>query len=66
MYSTLWADTCHDVTASEVNGMIFSRCVLTHSFPIYTFSLPPENLRKPYGFLMFSKGRERVHWESMG
>ena len=65
MYSTLWADTCHDVK-SEVNGMIFSRCVLTHSFPIYTFSLPPENIRKPYGFLMFSKGKERVHWERMG
>ena len=66
MYSTLCANTCHDVTTSEVNGMIFSRCVLTHSFPIYTFSLPPENIRKPYGFLMFSKGRERVHWERMG
>ena len=27
---------------------------LTHSFPIH-----------PYGFLMFSVGRERVHWEQM-
>ena len=26
---------------------------------------PPENIRKPYDFLMFSGGRERVHWERM-
>ena len=25
----------------------------------------PEN-RKPYGSLMFSGGRERVHWEQLG
>ena len=66
MYSTLCADTCHGVRDSAVNGMNFLRCVLTHSFPIYTFSLPPENTRKPYGFLMFSKGRERVYWEHVG
>ena len=29
--------------------------VLTHSFPMHTFS-PPENIRKSYGFLMFSEG----------
>ena len=23
-------------------------------------------MRKPYGFLMLSGGRERVHWEQMG
>ena len=28
-----------------------------------TVRLPPENIRKPYGFLMFSGVRERVHWE---
>ena len=28
-----------------------------------TLSLPTENIRKPYSFLMFSGGRERVHWE---
>ena len=28
-----------------------------------TLFLPPENIRKPRGFLMFSGGRERVHWE---
>ena len=30
------------------------------------FSLPPENIRKPYGFLMLSGGRGRVHWQQMG
>ena len=29
-----------------------------------TLSLPPENIRKPYGFL-FLGGRERVHWQRM-
>ena len=47
MCSSLWTDTCHNVTTSEVNGMIFPRCVLTYLFPIYTFSLLPENIRKP-------------------
>ena len=28
-------------------------------------SVPPESIRKPYGFLMFSGGREKVHWEQM-
>ena len=28
-------------------------------------SLPPENIRKPYGFLTFSMGREMVHWEQI-
>ena len=31
-----------------------------------TLSLPPENIRKPYDFLMFSGDTERVHWEQMG
>ena len=26
----------------------------------------PENIRHPYRFLMFSGGREKVHWEKMG
>ena len=38
---------------------------LTHSFPLLPFSTP-EKIRKPYGFLMFSGGRGRVHWERMG
>ena len=39
------------------NKPICSQCI---------FSLPPENIRKPEGFLMFSEVRERVHWEQMG
>ena len=31
----------------------------------YTISLPSENIRKPYGFLMFSEVREKVHWERL-
>ena len=31
-----------------------------------TLSLPPENFRKSYGFMVFSGGKERVHWERMG
>ena len=27
--------------------------------------LPPESIREPYGFLMFSGDREKVHWEQM-
>ena len=29
--------------------------------PKYTLSLPPKNIRKPYGLLVFLGGRERVH-----
>ena len=31
-----------------------------------TLSLPPDKIIKPYGFLMFSGGRKRVHLERMG
>ena len=30
-----------------------------------TLSVPPEN-KKSSGFLMFSRGREKVYWEQMG
>ena len=33
------------------------------SFPMHSFSNPPGNIRKSYGFLIFSGCRERVHWE---
>ena len=39
---------------------------LTHLFLVHPFSTPPENIRKSYGFSMFSGVRERVHWEQMG
>ena len=29
-------------------------------------SLHSENIRKTYGFVMFSGNKERVHWEQMG
>ena len=38
---------------------------LTRSFPMQPFSTP-ENIRKSYGFLMFSGSGEKVHWEQMG
>ena len=27
---------------------------------------PLKTLQKPYGFFMFSEGRERMHWGQMG
>ena len=38
--------------------------LLTHCSQ-WTLSLPPENIRKPQGFL-FYRGIEKVHWERMG
>ena len=38
--------------------------ILTHLFPMH-FSQPPKNITEPYGFLMFSEGRERMCWERM-
>ena len=34
--------------------------------PNASFLLPPENIRKPSGIVMFSWGRESVHREQMG
>ena len=47
---------------TEINSQIDS---LNHSFPMHLFSTP-ENIRKPYGFLMLSAGRERVDKGSIG
>ena len=30
-----------------------------------TLPLPPENIRNSYGSMMFSGGRERLHWQKM-
>ena len=46
-----------DPLAITRNKLIRSQCIL---------SLTSENNKRPYGFLMFSGGRERVHWERMG
>ena len=35
---------------------------LTHLFPMHPFSI----VWKYYGFLMFSGGRKKVHWEQVG
>ena len=32
----------------------------------FSFSIPPENIRKPLGFLMFSGGIEKQHRAVMG
>ena len=45
------------VSYLHIYQLIYSQC---------TLSLPPENIRKPEGFLMFSGGSEKVHWEQMG
>ena len=37
---------------------------LTLFFPMFPFD-PPENIRKP-GFLMFSGGSKREHWQEKG
>ena len=39
--------------------------LLTHLFQIHPFSTP-ENIRNPYGFLMFSEVIERVQRKQMG
>ena len=42
-------------------------CILMLPIPSQsTLFLPPENIRKPYSFLMFSWCWERVHWKRMG
>ena len=41
------------------------RPLLTYLFPLHTFSTPWKH-QKIFGFLMFSGGRERVHWERKG
>ena len=36
---------------------------LTHSFPVHPFSTPLKHLPENIYTLMFSGGRERVHWK---
>ena len=42
-------------------GCIY-RPLLTYLFPLHPFSTPWKH-QKIFGFLMFSGGREKVHWE---
>ena len=52
--------------------LVFSCRQKNHKYQIYpicsqrTLSLPPESIRKPDGFFMFSGGRERMYWEQIG
>ena len=57
------------VNSDVVDAEFSANSVISLINPIFsqcTLFLPPENIRKPYGFLMFSGGRESVHWEQMG
>ena len=38
---------------------------LAHYSPML-LSIPPENIRKPKGFLMFSGGLDKQHWAVIG
>ena len=66
-FSTPWKHqktvTFCDVFRGVEKGCIENELVNSLRKPICfqcTLSLPPENISKPYGFLMFSRGRERV------
>ena len=39
--------------------------ILTHLFPVHLFSAPGKH-EEIVSFLMYSGGRERMHWEQMG
>ena len=39
--------------------------VLNQFVPNASFLHPPENIRKPYNFLIFPGGRERMRWKQM-
>ena len=54
-----------DLFKKNKDGKIKEQSCLRMRFQ-YTRSLPPGNIRKPLGFLMFSGGREKGHWERMG
>ena len=45
--------------AAEETFMSLGQPVCSHC----TLSLPPENIKNPDGFLIFSGNRERVHWK---
>ena len=41
-------------------------CLFNPFIPNAPFTYPPENIRKPFGFLMCLGAGERVHWERVG
>ena len=52
-------------TATQRNNLQSTIAIFNTLFPMHPFS-SPKNIRKPYGFLIFSGGRESVHWKQMG
>ena len=61
LYCSLYISTITlFASAKTFSWWFLTRLSLMHRF------LPHENIRKPQGFLIFSWGRERVHWEQMG
>ena len=47
-----------------INSNSLMNPFLIHLFLMHIFLLY-ENIERPYGFQMFSGGRERVYWEQM-
>ena len=50
-------------------GSCFYKCVnpfVPSASFLYSLETSEMLTSQPYGFLMFSGGRERVHWEQMG
>ena len=68
-FYNLWSSDGLKLNQICPHGLIFYKFASQDIYPIcskFTLSLPPENIRKPYGFLMFAGATERVHWEQMG
>ena len=60
-----WEKVCHSILKQYHFAILIHSFSmhLTHSFPMHPFSTPWKHLKT---FVMFSGGRERVHWENMG
>ena len=54
--------------ATATKGITMAKNSLNPFIPNATFLYynPPENIRISYGFLMFTGGREMLHWGKMG
>ena len=58
-----------DLLCKSMDWFLIEISVMKELVPIcsqYTLYLLPQNIGKPYDFLMFLVGRERVYWEQMG
>ena len=48
-----------------IQNLVTQRNIHKSSYTIpnhWSLSIPPENIRKIIGFLMFSGGKEKMHW----